>query len=395
MIARTAIVAMLVASCGQCVRGADGDGSLSVLREKLAKQFRAYGADPKRYQTRVVRECGRFPEGDIFPYVLPAIAHANMAMSDPRRRADAIKQMRGLLTPAIANTIAKVSPPQKDLSKLRSYQKHATYLGQLNMALGYYRLIGGDGRYDAINRAISDVLHRALVELKGRPLQSFPTYSWTFDTSVVLVSLKLYDHNSGIARSEAAIRRHLDWMSMNGIHKPTRLPYSRISKSGRGIALPRGCDLSWRISLIAQLDPRRAKTMYDDYVKAFWLDRTVASGFAEWPGGRAGRQDVDSGPILMGIGMTASGMGLAASTSAGDTARSARLAGQNIAFKDLMRRLIVAMPAMRAKLTLRGQINPASDYVTGFLYGDACLFYASTWQALPVKKDQPVAPEHT
>lgn len=410
MLARSAIVAMLTTTGVHCLLGADIDGArrtaclvqergkdrpagndhspLSVLRRKLTKQFDAYMAAPKRYRTKVLRECNRFPEGDILPYTLPAIAYANLAISDPRRRTESLKRMSGLLDSAVASTIAKVKPPGGKLDRLTSYKKHATYLGQLNMALGYYRLIGGDDRYDAINKAISDVLHKALVELKARPLASFPTYSWTFDTIPVLVSLKLYDHNTGSGRSDAVIRQHLDWMSKNAIHKPTKLPYSRINKVGRGLALPRGCDLSWRISMIAQLDAPLAKTMYGSYVKAFWLDRAIVSGFAEWPGGKGGRQDADSGPIVMGIGMTASGMGLAASASTGDTQRYDRLAGQAVAFKALMRQLIAARPTMRAQLTLGGRIDPGGDYVTGFLYGDATSFYAATWRQLPVKQIQ-------
>lgn len=367
------------------------DNSLpAILRRQLAKQFLMLASDPKSYRAKVLKECARFPEGDLFPYTLPAIAYANMTLSDPLIRTDALKEMCGLLDQAIANTIAKVKPPGGKLERLTSYKKHATYLGQLNMALGYYRLIGGDDRYQPINKAISDVLHKALVELKGRPLESFPTYSWTFDTIPALVSLKLYDHNTDTERSDAVIRQHLDWMSKNAIHKPTNLPYSRISPTtGKGIALPRGCDLSWRISMIVQLDARLAKTMYDSYMKSFWLDRKIVSGFAEWPGGKAGKQDADSGPILMGVGMSASGMGIGAAASAGDTRRRDQLIEQTVDFKSLMRQLIAAQPKMRTKLTLGGRIDPASDYITGFLYGDACLFYAATWEALPTKKVQP------
>jgi len=354
---------------------------------KLARQFDALTADPKSYRTKVSRECKRFPEGDILPYTLPAIAYANMTLSDPLRRTETLKKISGLLAPAIENTIVKVKPPGRDLANLISYRKHATYLGQLNMALGYYRLIGGDDRYRAINKAISDALHKALVELKGRPLQSSPTYSRTFDTIPALVSLKLYDHNTDTDRSDAVIRRHLDWMSKNATHKSTNLPYSKINNTGRGIDLPRGCDLSWRISLIAHLDPRLARTMYYDYVKAFWIDRKTSPGFAEWPGGKSGKQDADSGPIIVGIGTTASWMGLAASSAAGDTRRAARLDGRTTAFTKLLWEFIEVRP--QAKLILGGRIKPAGSYMTCFLYDDACLFYAATWQALPTRKDRP------
>jgi hypothetical protein len=129
--------------------------------------------------------------------------------------------------------------------------------------------------------------------------------------------------------------------------------------------------------------------MYDNYVKSFWIERMIVSGFAEWPGGKAGKQDADSGPIVLGIGMTASGMGIAASSSTGDKRLRDRLIGQTIGFKNLLRQLIAVQPKMRSTLNLGGRIDPASDYTTGFLYGDACLFYAITWEALPFKQDQP------
>jgi hypothetical protein len=357
------------------------------LQGKLVKQFDALTTDPKSYRTKVSRECKRFPEGDILPYTLPAIAYANMTLSDPLRRTETLRRISGLLAPAIENTIVKVKPPGRDLANLISYRKHATYLGQLNMALGYYRLIGGDDRYQPINKAISDALHKALVELKGRPLQSSPTYWRTFDTIPALVSLKLYDHNTDTDRSDAVIRRHLDWMSENATHKSTNLPYSRINNTGRGIDLPRGCDLSWRISLIAHLDLRLAKTMYYDYIKAFWIDRKTSPGFAEWPGGKSGKQDADSGPIIVGIGTTASWMGLATASAAGDTRRAALLDGQTTAFTKLVWEFIEVRP--QAKLILGGRIKPAGSYMTCFLYDDARLFYAATWQALPTRTDQP------
>ncbi|MDP6543254.1 MAG: hypothetical protein QGH60_04635 [Phycisphaerae bacterium] len=91
----------------------------------------------------------------------------------------------------------------------------------------------------------------------------------------------------------------------------------------------------------------------------------------------------------MGIGMTASGIGPAASSSAGDMRRSAQLAGQTTAFKKLVWEFIEIEPKARAKLTLGGRINPSGNYVTCFLYDDAYLFYAATWQALPTRKQRP------
>jgi hypothetical protein len=170
-------------------------------------------------------------------------------------------------------------------------------------------------------------------------------------------------------------------MVAHGADKTTQLPYSRVDlRTGQGTVGPRGCELSWRIALLADLDPDLARRLYARYVKAFWLDRTIVAGFAEWPFGRAGRQDLDSGPVVMGIGATASAFGLAAAKAAADEARYRRLCRQMADSKAMLKLLIALKPAARGRYTLGGKIDPDSAYDTGFLFGDACLLYAVTWR---------------
>jgi len=365
---------------------AAGIRALGEIKRRLTERFNDVLSDPQDYHRKVRRECRDFPEGDLFPYTLPAIAYANLALADAKDRPNALKRMQILLDRAIVAVAGKVRPPGGKLVNLKDYGRHATYLGQLNLALGYYRLISGGGRYDAIHRRISDVLHDALVRAGGRPLESFPSYSWTFDTIPCLVSLKLYDRCTAAPRSNQAIQRHLKWIQANAIHKPTGLPYSRIDRrTGKGSALPRGCELSWRIALMSHLDPERAGAMYRAYVKSFWLDRTLIRGFAEWPGGRSARQDLDSGVVLQGVGMTASGMGLSAARSQNDTVRLAALTGQITNFRTLLSLVVKQSPSAKARMTLGGRVNPDSRYITGFLYGDVCLLYSATWQPWPTR----------
>lgn len=388
------VAAALVASCliGLPCAGATGDQDTARPQKKpddiirrtqhsLLKQFETYLAKPKSYAARVRRECGSFPEGDLFPYVLPAYAYTNLGLEDPKfmpKAAERIAQLIELAKPAV---IRRVRPPGGKLEKLIDYNSQAVYLGQFNLALGCYKLVGGDGRYDKAHKAASDALYNALAKQQGRALKSLPTLTWTFDTIPCLLSLRLYDKQTGKRRTDPIISRHLKWLQDHATDKATNLPYSRIGGAGGGkMEPPRGCELSWRVCLMAQLDAKHAKELYKDYVKSFWLDKGAVAGFTEWPRGRGGRQDVDSGPIVMGIGTSATGFGVGAAIAAADTKRMARLCEQMANMKLLMKTLI-AMDPKNKKLTMDGLLDPDSAYHTGFLFGDTCLFYSVTWRS--------------
>ncbi len=355
---------------------------LGIIRRRLVAQFDAYLTTPADYRDRVGRECHVFPEGDLFPYLYPAMAYVNLALEDPERTDHSVTQAGKLIDLAIPSVIRHVRPPGGRLERLSDYRQHAMYLGQLNLALGAYYLISDDNRYDTLHRKLSDLLHQALVEAKGRPLRSFPQYSWPFDTIPVLVSLDLYDARTSRPRSAQAVRAHLSWVRANATHPGLRLPYSRIDNAtGRGRELPRGCDLSFRLCLLPQVDRAYAEQQYAQYLKHYWLDQGLLAGFAEWPGGTKRFEDMDSGPIIMGIGLGSTGLGLGATIAMDDKERLKRLTAE-LATLDLLRPLFVAAQQEatgKAAAKLR-MIRLDAKHVTGFLFGDAMLFYCITWQ---------------
>ena len=212
-------------------------------------------------------------------------------------------------------------------------------------------------------------------------MASYPHYTWTFDTIPCLLSLRAYDRLTGGDRSDAVVAAHLAWLADHATQPATGLPYSQVgARTGKSVAAPRGCELSWRLSLLADLDPNAARRLYGKYVRSFWLDRGLFAGFAEWPGGRDRTQDLDSGPIIMGIGSAATTFGIAATAAGGDNARRERLICQSARGKTLLKQLNAMDPRSAKARTLDGRIDTQSEYVTGFLFGDACLFYAVTWQ---------------
>lgn len=358
------------------------DEVLQKIRQHLGTQFDAYLNDPKDYEQRVTRQCGIFPEGDLFSYIYPAMAYVNLALQNPKRKAHCVRQAQKLIDLAIPSVRKRFRLPDGKLENISNYQNHAVYLGQLNLALGAYGLISSDGRYDVLHKRVSDILHQALVKSQGRPLRSYPENSWPFDTIPVLVSLHLFDVKTSQHRSKNIIQQHLAWVRNNATHQRLRLPYSRVDNmTGKGKELPRGCDLSFRLCLIPHIDQTYARRLYKQYTRNYWLDRGILAGFAEWPNGIQHFADIDSGPIVNGIGLAATGLGLGATIAVGDRQRLQRLCEQ-LASLAAIRSFFVAGQQQSAGDARRnlGMIPVDDVPFTGFLFGDAMLFYCVTWQ---------------
>jgi hypothetical protein len=337
------------------------------MGSELTADFERLLQEPDAYRTEVNAHAAAFPEGDVFPYVFPIMANTSLAAADPTRRETARQQVGALLELLIPSIESHVGT----LDGLRTYKSYATYVGQVGLALGCWRLLGGDDRYDDRHRRVIAVLVSALEARDGAPLDSYPNLVWPFDTMPALVAVRLWDVHTGEDHSEL-ITAHLHWMDRH--LDASGLPVSRVHPTTMATAeAARGCDLSYRIALLALLDRDRAEQLYTRYVDHYWLERGIVAGFAEWEGGAEVREDVDSGPIALGIGLGATGLGIAATRSVGDRERWGRLRGE----------LAQSRLALQTMLQLSDGTAPlplAPGYRTGFLFGDAALFWATTWE---------------
>src|SRR5262245_51666403 len=159
---------------------------LKVNASRLREQFDQWLKEPDAYQQRALRECSAFPEGSIYPFAIPALGYANMALGDTKQRPHSAAQMRKLIDLLICTVIEDIRPPGGDLNRLPHYQKEGTRLATLNLTLACYALVCDDGRYRGLHDRVSLLLRRALTELSGKPLASYPAYTWYFDTIMAL-----------------------------------------------------------------------------------------------------------------------------------------------------------------------------------------------------------------
>jgi hypothetical protein len=85
--------------------------------------------------------------------------------------------------------------------------------------------------------------------------------------------------------------------------------------SGRPDGPARGICMSYVLIYAPELYPDQAKRWYDLYVRHFWQDNWLASGFREYPKDIPGKNwlmDPDSGPVMFGFSPSGNAYGVAA-----------------------------------------------------------------------------------
>jgi hypothetical protein len=141
---------------------------------------------------------------------------------------------------------------------------------------------------------------------------------WPADQTVSLLAMKLYDVARGTSLHREPLRGFLRVMQDRRDPQTGLFP-SSVSPI-KNADVPRGCAASWVAAYLVHLDPAAA---FDQYSRArTWLREDILGlgGFREWPVRRGGGADIDSGPIVFGIGIAATGLGLAPARIFGDHA---------------------------------------------------------------------------
>lgn len=216
-------------------------------------------------------------------------------------------------------------------------------LGQEHFLMSYWNASAtlGDGRslfvdgerlmVMAIRRLIADDAHgaasRALAaqvtaSLSAGPIGSAESYAdecWTFCNALALAALTMMDRLDGTDH-RGLVDRWLGEARARLIDRETGMLVSSYTYAGRPMDGPEGSTIWLAAHMLRLLDPDLALEQYALAREA--LGRTVLGlGYArEWPEGRSGPMDVDSGPIVPGLEASPSSSGLAilAARSFGD-----------------------------------------------------------------------------
>jgi hypothetical protein len=203
---------------------------------------------------------------------------------------------------------------------------HVAYLGYLNLAIGMHRLVDPASRHAALGDRISRALARRLDASPLGLLETYPGEMYPVDNAAAIASLALRDDAANGDAYVPVVARALVTMRARYIDSSTGLLVQAVvPSSGAPRDAARGSGTLLAVYFLSFADLPLSRALWDAAARE--LDDSVL-GFGvmrEYPRGHAGRGDIDSGPIVFGWGVSATGFALAVARIHGDAGRFGRL----------------------------------------------------------------------
>ncbi len=197
-------------------------------------------------------------------------------------------------------------------------RENVFYRMLLIMGLGNYESLTGDKRYAATLRKQTESLTRELLAAPLHLADDYPEECYPNDVLWAVAALKRAS-KLGYGSRQDVDRLAIGLLTV--LEGPARasqgLPAFQVdAKTGEPLQPARGSANSGLLSMTAELDATVASRWFERYAGQYWQDGWI-SGFREVPVGVGGYEDVDSGPVVFGIGSVATGFGIGAARSVG------------------------------------------------------------------------------
>lgn len=140
--------------------------------------------------------------------------------------------------------------------------------------------------------------------------ESYPDECWTFDHAIAIAALKVADYAEGSDHA-AFCRQWLDIARRRLLHPESGLLISSYTRTGAPLDGPEGSTIWMVAHCLLLVDERFARDQYQRARNE--LGRTTLGfGYArEWPASWMGPTDIDSGPIVPVLQISAGASGMA------------------------------------------------------------------------------------
>lgn len=148
--------------------------------------------------------------------------------------------------------------------------------------------------------------------------ETYDHQAWPADAVVCVASLSLHDRLFR-PKYSTAIREWLQKVKQN-LDPIGLIPHDVEAGSGKSIGSSRGSSQSLILNFLAEIDKSFAEDQFDLYKQYFLAYRFGLPGVREYPKGSAGAGDIDSGPVIAGIGAAATIVGFKTMNAYGEIA---------------------------------------------------------------------------
>jgi len=260
-------------------------------------------------------------EWALVAYQMAILGMGQVARAHPAER-DALRPLMrrcaGRMMSSEARAFGAARWNEDGIASLASDHGHA-YLGYLALALGMLRAVDPGTPYASTHDALINAFTRRIAHAPAGLIETYPGEAYPPDVASVIGAIGLHgavtgaDHRAVLGPWAATFRARY-------VHRASGYVIQRATLDGAALDAPRGSGTAVTAYFVS----------FADRVLAAELGRAVArgtrtlagfGGVREFPEGVAGRGDIDSGPVLLGVSVSGTAFGFASLRAARDEDR--------------------------------------------------------------------------
>lgn len=152
-------------------------------------------------------------------------------------------------------------------------------------------------------KAQCDSIVHALTISKSPYLQSYKNQSWPADMFVAMASLSNHDKIFK-PKYKDVIDAWIQNITCKLDPVTHLIPHKVNSETGVTVQGARGCSLGLILRMLAEIDPESANEQYEIFREKFVSTTFGLPSLREYPKGQHGFGDIDSGPVIFGVGFS-------------------------------------------------------------------------------------------
>ncbi len=253
--------------------------------------------------------------------MMAALGYAQVALEHPSARAEHAEwidlAIDGLVSER-GRAFDREAWGTDPLADLGSRRAHVAYLGYLALATSLARLVNPRSRHAALEQRVIEHLISRFEASEVGLLETYPGEAYPIDNTSFFGALAVHDRATG-QDHRPLLNVLLGRLRQRYRDPHTGLLYQSVDPDdGSPIGLPRGSGTALGAYFLSFADPELSRSLYESMRESL-LVRTLGFGTTrEYPHGLDGLGDVDSGPVLLGQGVSATGFTLALARIHGD-----------------------------------------------------------------------------
>lgn len=244
-------------------------------------------------------------EWRLVTYMMAAMGFGQVARERPETSAQNLARMERCLDALLDPALRAFDTTAWNEDALSGERGHVGFLGYAALPLALHRTLRPASRFAAREDAILQALATRIERSSDGFLETYPGETYPVDNAPALGALALHARALGTAPSPA-LARGLAAMRSPGRDRHTGLLFQTAGA-------PRASGTALASYFLSFADPALSAELYRVLERRHFRTVLGFGGVLEYPPGSEGPGDVDSGPVVLGFGISASGFALGAS----------------------------------------------------------------------------------